>query len=57
MLVDYDDKMIVFPPSIVTTSERPDIVIWSKLARVVIMIELTVCAEEGIAAYWMRSLL
>jgi len=47
--------MIVFPPSIVATSERPDIVIWSKLARVVIMIELTVCAEEGIAAAQARK--
>src|SRR6185437_14934839 len=37
------------------TNERPDIVIWSKSARVVIMIELTVCAEEGIAAAQLRK--
>ena len=37
------------------TDERPDIVIWSKAAHVVIMIELTVCAEEGVAAAQIRK--
>ena len=55
LLVDFENAKIVFPPTILATSERPDIVIWSKSARVVIMIELTVCAEEGSAAAQMRK--
>ena len=55
LLVDFENAKIVFPPTILATNERPDIVIWSKSARVVIMIELTVCAEEGIAAAQMRK--
>ena len=39
-----------FPPVIYSTSERPDIVIWSASARLVILLELTVPAEEGIVA-------
>ena len=50
LLVDYDNARIVFPPEIYSTSERPDIIIWSKTKRVVLMIELTCPAEEGISA-------
>jgi len=39
MLVDYDKNNIVFPPMICATSQRPDIVIWSSMARAVIIAE------------------
>ena len=55
MLVDFEDKQIVFPPTICATSLRPDIVIWSKLTRVVVLIELTCCIEEGIAKAQVRK--
>ena len=55
LLVDYTDRIIVFPPEIVATSERPDIVNWS-VALKVIMIELTCPAEEGIEAARERKL-
>ena len=54
-LFDFDDKRIVFPPSIYATNERPDIVIWSKKLKRVILIELSCCAEEGIAAAQARK--
>ena len=37
----------VFPPHIVTTDQRPDIVVWSNTAQGVWVIELTVCFETG----------
>ena len=55
MLVDYDKNKIVFPPMICATSQRPDIVIWSSMARTVIIIELTCPAEEGIQAAAIRK--
>ena len=56
LLVDYDRYKIVFPPEIYGTSERPDIVIWSRSLRKVILIELTVPAEEGFEAAEARKL-
>ena len=50
LLVDFTDRDIVFPPEIIATSERPDIVIWSVTLKKVIVIELTCPAEEGIEA-------
>ena len=50
MLVDFDHKNIVFPPNICATDQRPDIVLWSRMSREVILLELTCCAEEGIEA-------
>ena len=46
--VDFDHKQFLFPPEICSTDSRPDIVIWSKHLRKVILIELTCPAEEGI---------
>lgn len=46
--VDFEDRKLVFPPNICTSSLRPDIVISSALTRNVILLELTCCAEEGI---------
>ena len=37
-----------FPASICSTSQRPDLVIWSSRKKVVILGELTCPAEEGI---------
>jgi hypothetical protein len=55
LLVDYDHKKIVFPPNICSTSERPDVVIWSRMSRKVILLELTCCAEEGVKAAQLRK--
>jgi hypothetical protein len=50
ILVDFEQSRIVFPPEIYSTPERPDIIIWSRTAKRVILIELTCPAEEGIGA-------
>ena len=39
LLVDYDHRQYVFPPSICATNERPDVVIWSMRCRAVILLE------------------
>ena len=57
ILVDFDSANILFPPDIFTTSERPDIIIWSPSRKKVILIELTCPAEEGIANARSRKLL
>jgi hypothetical protein len=48
VLIDFGHKRAVFPPEIYSTSERPDIVIWSSSSKTVIVIELTCPSEEGI---------
>jgi hypothetical protein len=53
--VDFDAKKAEFPPSILATRQRPDIVLWSQMSRVVVLIELTCCAEEGIGAANLRK--
>jgi hypothetical protein len=55
LLVDYDHKKITFPPIIVATDLRPDIILWSVRSRTVILLELTCPAEEGIAAAQVRK--
>jgi hypothetical protein len=55
MLVDFDHKKIVYPPEIYSTSQRPDIVIWSCQLRRVLNIELTCPAEEGIQSAQIRK--
>jgi hypothetical protein len=54
LLVDLG-KQAQFPPSIIASPLRPDIVIWSKMARVVVLIELTCCAEEGVREAQLRK--
>ena len=49
LLVDYDKKPIVFPPSILSTTLRPDTIIWSEARKIVIWAELTCPAEENIS--------
>ena len=53
LVVDHDQ--VVFPPEILSTNERPDIVIWSIKLQKVILIELTCCAEEGISSAQLRK--
>ena len=45
--IDFHAKQVVFPPCICATDQRPDIVIFSRSAKKVIMIELTCPAEEN----------
>jgi hypothetical protein len=53
--VDFDAKQVEFPPTIIATSLRPDIVLWSVMSRIVLLIELTCPAEEGMAAAQLRK--
>ena len=39
----------VFPPHIVETAKRPDIIIYSDLIKIVVLIELTVPIEQSLA--------
>ena len=56
LLVDLKPQL-VFPPEITSTSSRPDIVIWSKNAKTVIIIELTIPWEENVEAAHERKML
>ena len=55
LLIDYDHKKSVFPPTICPTSQRPDIIIWSERSKVVIWAELTCPAEENIRSAQTRK--
>ena len=55
LLVDYDEKPIVFPPTILSTSLRPDVIIWSEAKKTVIWAELTCPAEENISQARVRK--
>ena len=48
MALSYIYISFDFPAEICGTSQRPDIVVWSPLSKIVILIELTCPAEEGI---------
>jgi hypothetical protein len=54
-LVDFHHNKLVFPPEIFSTDQRPDIVIWSIKAKVVLMVELTVPSDENISAAQIRK--
>jgi hypothetical protein len=57
VLCDFDSKQIIFPPEICATSDRPDMVIWSRSRKRVIVIELTVPSEELVSdAHHRKSL-
>ena len=49
LLVDFDGFPIVFPPNICATDKRPDIVIWSNTAKIVLWAELTCPSEDNIS--------
>ena len=55
LLVEIGEDKIVYPPEIVSTPKRPDIVIWSSQLKRVINGELTCPAEEGIEAAQIRK--
>ena len=55
LLIDFEHQKMVFPPEICSTNQRPDIVIWSHSRRVVLLVELTVPADENIEAAQIRK--
>ena len=55
VLVDLPDSNYVFPPEVFATLERPDIVIWSRKLRKVLLIELTCPSEENIEVAQLRK--
>jgi hypothetical protein len=55
LLVDFTREKIVFPPEVIATSERPDIILISKLSHQIILVELTCPAEEGIESASLRK--
>ena len=53
--VDFDAKQAEFPAAIIATPLRPDIALWSQMSRVVVLIELTCPAEEGMRNAQLRK--
>ena len=49
-LFDLGDSQLVFPPEIAVTTQRPDIVIFSRSKKAVLLIELTVPLEDLVSA-------
>ena len=49
LLVDFDDNHSLFPPEVYATAQRPDILIFSRKKKQIILGELTCGAEEGFA--------
>lgn len=47
-LLDEEHNQIVFPPQILETAKRPDIIIYSERTKTVILIELTVPIEQNL---------
>ena len=52
--VDFNSSA-QFPPEILATPLRPDIVLWSAMSRVVVRVELTCCAEESMRDAQLRK--
>ena len=52
--VDTRQHQVPFPPHILTTTERPDIVMYSNTLKIVIIFELTAPAEENLE-YWRKK--
>jgi hypothetical protein len=53
---DYDHIPSIFPTHICATDQRPDMVLWSESTRQIIIVELTIPAEEGMADAHNRKL-
>ncbi len=49
------DKKLVFPPEIVITTLRPDMVLWSPTTKLAYVVELTVPWEEGVEEAYERK--
>ena len=56
LLIDFDSNQMLFPPTIVATSQRPDVVLWSARTKTVIMTELTCPAEENFQKAHVRKM-
>jgi len=56
LLIDFDCSQMLFPPTIVATSQRPDVVLWSARTKTVIMAELTCPAEENFIKAHVRKM-
>ena len=54
-IVDYNFNKLTFPPEIYTTNQRPDIIISSHSSKRVLIVELTVPADENIVAAHTRK--
>ena len=54
-LFDLESSPLVFPSEVAVTRQRPDIVIFSRSQKVVILIELTVPLEDRVAASHARK--
>ena len=55
LLVDYFFDQLTFPPQIYSTDQRPDIIIYSRFLKKVLIVELTVPADENIEAAHIRK--
>jgi hypothetical protein len=45
--VDLGEESFCFPVHIVSTSLRPDLVVWSDTSKKLCLVELTICYETG----------
>ena len=55
LLVNLPDANYVFPPEVLATLQRPDIVIWSEKLQKILLIELTCPSEENIEEAQLRK--
>ena len=46
--MDEEHRPIIFPPQIMETAKRPDIIIYSELAKILVLLELTVPSEQNL---------
>ena len=56
LLVDLKTQL-KFPPEIAVTCKRPDLVLWSRTTKQVVLMELTVPWEEGVEEAYERKML
>lgn len=55
LMVDFLYEQITFPPEIYASNQRPDIIIFSRSLKRVLIVELTVPADENIQAAHIRK--
>ena len=49
------DQRLIFPPEIITTNLRPDLVLWSTLQKLLFIVELTVLWEAAVGEAYERK--
>ncbi|KAJ8410049.1 hypothetical protein AAFF_G00210900 [Aldrovandia affinis] len=54
MQVDLEQRLI-FPPEIITTNLRPDLVLWSTSQKLLVIVELTVPWEAAVGEAYERK--